>query len=247
VVGILGTSPEEAPQQGGVLVIEDDALVARAWRRALARRGFEVAVARSVAAARTVIAQWERRPFHYVIVDDRLPDGFGAELIGCLNALAQRPAVALVTAHASTERWIAAARNGWAMAPKPQTPAELFALLEFLALPPALLVATRPWGDASAAEQNADALGGGRRPRRAEERVLRYLVERSGAPVSAAELALALFKRTDLRGLELVRAHVANLRKALGAARAIIETVPGLGYRARPQGSGRYPSQFESS
>jgi DNA-binding response OmpR family regulator len=48
------------------------------------------------------------------------------------------------------------------------------------------------------------------------------------------------FKRTGLRGLELVRAHVANLRKALGAARAIIETVPGLGYRARPGTRGRY-------
>lgn len=65
-----------------VLAVEDDALMARLLTHLLTRRGYEVRVAESIAAARAELERWEP---DLVLLDRQLPDGDGAELARALK------------------------------------------------------------------------------------------------------------------------------------------------------------------
>ena len=44
------------------------------------------------------------RPLDYALIDDRLPDGFGLDLVPALAEMRPTPAFAVISAHPSTER-----------------------------------------------------------------------------------------------------------------------------------------------
>ena len=112
-----------------LLLVEDDERYARGCRRALTQHGLQVCWVRSAAEARTVLALDSLPYFEYALVDDRLPDGFGLELMPQLQALMPRPATALLTAYPSYHRALAAYREGYVLFPKPETPRKLVDLL----------------------------------------------------------------------------------------------------------------------
>jgi DNA-binding NarL/FixJ family response regulator len=66
-----------------VLIVEDEPNLTRIYRKHLDRAGYRVVVARSLATARELMAESER-VFDVAVIDVRLPDGDGDELIGPL-------------------------------------------------------------------------------------------------------------------------------------------------------------------
>jgi DNA-binding response OmpR family regulator len=67
--------------------------------------------------------------------------------------------------------------------------------------------------------------------RRAEFRLLSYLLSNADRVVGARELIEDVLGGTHSDGTALVRVHLSQLRRKLGAAGAAIETVRGQGYR----------------
>src|SRR5687767_10896580 len=109
VLSVPGSQPAqpitEIPLQGRrVLLVDDDAVLLRAWSRTLAQHGMLVTAAMRIGEARDELVMFRRRGLHYALVDDRLPDGFGLDLVPALAELRPMPAFAVVSAHPSTER-----------------------------------------------------------------------------------------------------------------------------------------------
>jgi DNA-binding response OmpR family regulator len=71
---------------------------------------------------------------------------------------------------------------------------------------------------------------------RAELDVLCYLVQRPGRAVSRDQVAETVLPEVD--DARTVDAHIARIRRKLGAAAASIVTVWGIGYRFDPPGEG---------
>ncbi|WP_018872084.1 EAL domain-containing protein [Thioalkalivibrio sp. ALJ16] len=95
-----------------ILLVEDNPTDADLERRALGRRVPDARVEHSatLAAARAVLAQAE--PFDCLVVDLRLPDGSGLELIGEQRAAGGQEAVLVLTGHGEQETVVAAFRAG---------------------------------------------------------------------------------------------------------------------------------------
>ena len=82
-----------------VLVIEDDEAIVRTWKRLLCAQ-FELEVAATFEAAwqKTEQERWVKSPFDFVLLDLRLPDGNGADILERLNTCEPCPAVAVISA-----------------------------------------------------------------------------------------------------------------------------------------------------
>jgi DNA-binding response OmpR family regulator len=74
------------------LIVDDHAETTEMLRILLARRGFDVTIARSVA---TAIAAVEEASFDVLVSDINLPDGDGCELLHRLREARPLPAIAL--------------------------------------------------------------------------------------------------------------------------------------------------------
>lgn len=86
-----------------VLIVEDDDLVRRTYRKVLERAGHEVIAAATVTAARALLRGSGERPFEVVLLDLCLPDGSGADLLPLVRSLHPPPAVAVVSGHLDAE------------------------------------------------------------------------------------------------------------------------------------------------
>jgi len=91
------------------LVVDDDRAFASLAAAALQREGFPVAVAHSLHAARKSIAQ---APPELVVLDRRLPDGDGLELLAELKQALPSTIVVMVTAHGDVTSAVDAVRAG---------------------------------------------------------------------------------------------------------------------------------------
>jgi len=81
--------PQEKKQ---ILIVDDDASVATALKRLLCAQGYAVATANSCDAALTIL---RRQRFDLYIVDIRLTDGGGCELLGSMQSVRSAPAIAI--------------------------------------------------------------------------------------------------------------------------------------------------------
>ncbi|MCW7537048.1 sigma-54 dependent transcriptional regulator [Aquabacterium sp. A7-Y] len=157
------SSPVRPPQgrlPAHALIVDDDGPTAETLARLVATEGYSTATARSLQDARLQLAR--RRP-DVVLLDLRLPDGSGMELLNAKEALDQVPVV-FVTAYASVETSIEALRRGAAhYLTKPVRIAELQSLLSSIArapsgMPPAAAaVSVRAGPSVHAAERPASA------------------------------------------------------------------------------------------
>ena len=98
--------------RGTILLVDDEEKILKTLGRALRDDGHEVLTAQNVAAAQDRLAE---RAFDLLIVDHRMPDRTGLELIQELVAGSvpeERPAILMMTAHATVESAIAAMKLG---------------------------------------------------------------------------------------------------------------------------------------
>ena len=92
-----------------IIVLEDDLIVRKNLEQQLRQRRFDVASAGTVAAALELLA---KDTFDLMMVDIRLPDGDGTELLRQLQMRPQRPLVVIMTGFGSVESAVECMRNG---------------------------------------------------------------------------------------------------------------------------------------
>lgn len=92
-----------------MLVVEDDDALRARLARAFHERGFEVRLARTVTQAREVAAQ---DPPEYALVDLRLPDGSGLDVLRALRELDPGTSVVILTGWSSLPTAMEAVRLG---------------------------------------------------------------------------------------------------------------------------------------
>ncbi|MDJ0973771.1 MAG: sigma-54 dependent transcriptional regulator [Planctomycetota bacterium] len=106
-----------------LLLVEDDPLIRRSLAARLRRSGHEVDEVESVADARHAIGAHN---FDAVLVDYKLPDGTGFEVMATVEEQSGRPPCVMLTAHASVEHAVEAMRRGaYTYLQKPVDPDEL--------------------------------------------------------------------------------------------------------------------------
>lgn len=98
-----------ARDQARLLIVEDSENLCSLMQRGFEQRGYEVRVAHSAASARGMVPEWMPE---FVLLDLRLPDQAGLQLIPCIRAA--NPAVRLVilTGYASIATAVEAIKLG---------------------------------------------------------------------------------------------------------------------------------------
>jgi DNA-binding NtrC family response regulator len=92
-----------------ILLVEDTASLAMLYRSVLARAGYKVTCASSLAEARSLYVAHRPR---LVLLDLQLPDGDGLDLLGTINAETPEARVIVITANGSINRAVQAMRAG---------------------------------------------------------------------------------------------------------------------------------------
>jgi DNA-binding response OmpR family regulator len=241
--GTAEGSQEDVPSLQGshVLLVDDDAVLLRVWSRMLTRRGLTVRAVSRVQEAKSVIAAWKRRTFDYALIDDRLPDGFGVELVPALSGLRPAPGFAVVSGQPSTERALSAWRESVVIIPKPASPTALMNLLGFLDTRrrktrtrynrAARAVPAVRFGSFVLDGEGLHGPHGDTKLTAVGRGLLAQLVAQRGAWVDTASLARSFYQRDDAHGYMLVRRQISLLRRALGEQRWILESAFQRGYR----------------
>ncbi len=92
-----------------ILVLEDDLIVRKGLEQQLRQRHYEVVAVDSLAAAQDALG---RDAFDLAIVDVRLPDGEGTDLLRDLKSRPQRPLVVVISGFGSVEAAVNCIRAG---------------------------------------------------------------------------------------------------------------------------------------
>lgn len=100
---------EPAEHHGTLLLADDDAAFRQRLALTLGRRGFDVRAADSLAAARELVATLEPA---YAVVDLRLGDGNGLELVSELRARYPDIRVVILTGYGNLATAVAAVKEG---------------------------------------------------------------------------------------------------------------------------------------
>jgi two-component system response regulator RegX3 len=220
-----------------VLVVEDEASLRGALLDALAARGFETA---SAADGEAGLRAGLDGGVDLAILDVMLPRRSGFDVCAALRASRPHLPILLLTARGAEEDVLRGFRAGADdYVTKPFSLAQLGARLEALlrrAGPLAAAVrepfAFGPWRvdpEALAADCGSARIELSRR----EADLLAFFARERGRIVSRRALLRGVWglEHPDRVETRTVDMHVAKLRKKLGSARALIETVRGEGYR----------------
>lgn len=106
--GLSGSGPNP-PDRSTLLIVEDEPRLRESLALLLAEPGREIRTAESVAAA---IGSLASAPADVVLLDLRLPDGSGLDVLGWLEGERQRPLVIVLSADDSIDAAIGALRHG---------------------------------------------------------------------------------------------------------------------------------------
>ncbi len=98
-----------APASSEVLLVDDDPTFRGILARALSRRGFRVREADGLSAARQAAAE---APPDLAVVDLKLPDGSGLDVIGALHAASKSTRILVLTGYASIATAVEAVKLG---------------------------------------------------------------------------------------------------------------------------------------
>ena len=102
------TEDEIGPDRS-LLILDDDALFLRSLARAMEKRGFEVRSAGSAAEGRRAA---EERPPAYAVVDLRLEDGNGLEVVERIRELRPDSRIVVLTGYGAIATAVAAVKIG---------------------------------------------------------------------------------------------------------------------------------------
>jgi DNA-binding response OmpR family regulator len=219
-----------------VLLVEDDLRVAAALETALRRRGYEVI--RASTAAEALAAA----PADLVLLDLGLPDRDGIEVCRQLRRRGETAIIA-VTARAEERDRVAGLRSGADdYVVKPFGMAELQARIDAVMRRSARSATRQPRVSVGPLTIDLDAHrvdvdGRAVTLTRKEFDLLAALVRRPGGTVTREQLLAEVWHTTWLGSPHTVEVHVASLRAKLGDP-GIVQTVRGVGYRLRVDGSG---------
>ena len=95
--------------KGQLLVVDDERLIRTSLERALSALGHDVEAADSIAAATAALS---RTRFDAAVVDLKLPDGSGLELVRKLGAEAPETKIVVITAHGTVDAAVEAMKLG---------------------------------------------------------------------------------------------------------------------------------------
>jgi DNA-binding response OmpR family regulator len=219
-----------------VLVVEDEPQVAASLRDLLEREGYAVRVAATLAEARSALAR-AADPIDIVLLDWRLPDGEGIDLLKELRRTSDLP-VLMVTARVEViDRVLGLEIGADDYLTKPVEPRELIARMRArmrdrqrtLAAPPRTLERAGIRVDLHTREVSFEG-----RPvpmTRMELGLLVLLLEHPGRVWSREELLTRVWGYERAPSTRTVDTHVVQLRTKLRAD--LIESVRGIGYRLR--------------
>ena len=208
-----------------VLVVEDNVALAENVAELLADEGATVRIASDGATARVRMAE---KPFDLAIVDVRLTDVSGIDLVPALKASSPDGEVILVTGNATLDTAIAAVRQGvFAYVQKPFAPVDLLRLAE-RALGQVRLRKERSELEVRAAEAEAMAAMG---------RLTTALAHEIRNPLNGAMLNLELIERSATRHSDPavqkgIGERVRVIKQDLGRLSRLLDDYLGL---ARPQ------------
>ena len=101
--------PPGAERDKSLLIVDDDAPLRMRLARAMERRGFVVASAGSVAEAREAVA---RHAPAYAVIDLRLEDGSGLEVVNALRAERPEAKIVMLTGYGNFATAVAAVKAG---------------------------------------------------------------------------------------------------------------------------------------
>jgi two-component system, response regulator RegA len=99
----------EVEFKGNLLIVDDDAPLRLRLARAMERRGFVVATAGSVAEARDMIS---RQTPGYAVIDLRLEDGSGLEVVNAIRAAKPEAKIVMLTGYGNFATAVAAVKAG---------------------------------------------------------------------------------------------------------------------------------------
>jgi DNA-binding NtrC family response regulator len=123
---VVGHWGRYAPAARRVLVVDDEAVVVNSIRKILSRKGFAVEEAFSCKAA---LAQVFAQDYDLVLLDMRMSDGNGMDVLQRIKAKRPDLRVVIVTGYASIDTAVEAIQKGASdYMPKPFTPDELYSL-----------------------------------------------------------------------------------------------------------------------
>lgn len=111
-----------------IIVLEDDVVVRKSLEQQLRYRRYDVASATTIAEAQELLA---KDNFDLMIVDVRLPDGDGTELLKQLAKRPSRPLIVMISAHGTTKLAVECMENGaFTYLEKPFSAEELLAKIK---------------------------------------------------------------------------------------------------------------------
>lgn len=228
------------------LLVEDEPLLASGLRRLLARAGMQVTVARTAEQASAMLersAEWD-----LVLLDQKLPDGDGLEVLDLMERLARRPALVAVSAHLQdSKRSLRLQGYPGVLLPKPFDQNDLLG-----AVADALALAARERRESERPQSRETPSSGERSAllrfgplsvylvsqtvtvdgepvdlQPAQFRILAHMLSNPGRPLSAGELAESALRGTHADEAANVRFQIHALRRRLGAAGKLIERCDG--------------------
>lgn len=218
-----------------ILLVEDDADLARGLAFNLRHEGYEVLLAGTVKEGRRAALRGEA---DLLLLDLMLPDGDGLEILRALRDAGSRVPVLCLTARGQeTDKVMGLGSGADDYVTKPFGLAELFARIA------ALLRRAGPAAGEVVVLGGAEVDFGARRIRRggaeeeltpAETDLLRYLLARRGQAVERERLLQDLWGVDSRHATRTLDNHVARLRKKLEedpARPRVLVTVHGTGYR----------------
>jgi two-component system response regulator RegA len=108
-VAARGDNNNEAARDKTLLIVDDDSPLRDRLARAMERRGFVVTTADSVAVARERVGE---DPPDYAVIDLRLGDGTGLEVVHVLRAARPEARVVMLTGYGNIASAVAAVKAG---------------------------------------------------------------------------------------------------------------------------------------
>lgn len=113
MITVPASAPSDAPSAGtarpSLLLVDDDAPLRERLARALDQRGFAVTTADSVAAG---VQQAGRAPPDFAVVDLRLGDGSGLDVVAALRSARADVRVVMLTGYGNIATAVAAVKAG---------------------------------------------------------------------------------------------------------------------------------------